>query len=132
MTKATGNFTVGSWEEAPYDQADGAPDLVRANVAFRYSGDLDAEGASTMLMVYAQSAGYVGYERITGRLDGREGSFVVAIDGNFADSVARTGWRIVGGSGTGALQGITGEGGGESAQDGRPFTWWLDYELPAA
>jgi hypothetical protein len=134
MTKATGTFTVGGWDEAPYDEAEGGPKLARAAIVYAYAGDLEAEGRDTILLTYYDdggSASYVGHERVTGRLGERDGSFVVEIDGTYGDGVARGSWRIVEGSGRGELAGITGEGGAEAAQGKEPYTWWLDYDLPA-
>jgi Protein of unknown function (DUF3224) len=134
MTRASGTFTFSSWDEAPYDETGGGAKLTRAAIVFVYAGDLEGEGRNTTLMTYPDdtSATYVGLERIAGTLAGRTGGFVVELTGAFGDGVARSSWRIVAGTGRDGLAGITGEGGGESAQGREPYTWWLDYELPAS
>ena len=47
------------------------------------------------------SATYVGYERVTGTLGGRSGSFVLQGVGTWEGGVAKTTWTVVPGSGTG-------------------------------
>ena len=77
-------------------------------------------------MVYDQAdATYTGYERFTGSLGGRAGSFVLRLDGGFEKGVARTSWTVVEGTGTGDLTGLTGEG-GYVARQGEPE---VAYEL---
>jgi Protein of unknown function (DUF3224) len=51
---------------------------------------------------------YLGLERVTGTLDGRTGSFVVAHEGRHEGGVARTKGRIVADSATGEPAGLSG------------------------
>lgn len=109
---ARGTFTQKSWDEGSFADREGAPKLTLAKVVTVYAGDLDGEGESNAVMVYPapDRATYVGYERIVGRLGGREGSFVVRAEGGWADGAAHTTWTIEPGSGTGELAGVRGEG----------------------
>ena len=92
-SKATGAFTIKSWDEQPYAEVDGAPKLTHARVATTYTGDLEGEGTSALLMVYDQAdASYAGYERVAGSLGGRSGSFVLRSTG-FEEGAARTAGR---------------------------------------
>jgi hypothetical protein len=54
------------------------------------------------------TAGFVGIERITGVVDGREGGLVLQQVGNFAAGAAVATLTVLGGSG--ALDGVTGTG----------------------
>jgi Protein of unknown function (DUF3224) len=124
--KATGTFTIKSWDEQPYAEVDGAPKLTQARVTATYGGDLDGEGTSTLVMAYdGADATYSGYERVVGSLGGRSGSFVLRLAGGFEQGAARTTWTVVEGSGTGELTGLQGEG-GYVAKQGEPE---VAYEL---
>ena len=124
--KATGSFTIKSWDEQPFAEVQGAPKLTQARVTTTYTGDLDGEGTSTLVMAYdGADASYAGYERVVGSLGGRSGSFVLRLAGGFEQGAARTDWTVVEGSGTGELAGLQGEG-GYVARQGEPE---VAYEL---
>jgi hypothetical protein len=124
--KATGSFTIKSWDEQPFAELEGAPKLTQARVTTTYTGDLDGEGTSTLVMAYdGADASYAGYERVVGSLGGRSGSFVLRLAGGFEQGAARTDWTVVEGSGTGELAGLRGEG-GYVAKQGEPE---VAYEL---
>ena len=124
--KATGSFTIKSWDEQPFAEVEGAPKLTQARVTTTYTGDLDGEGTSTLVMAYDRAdASYAGYERVVGSLGGRSGSFVLRLAGGFEQGAARTDWTVVEGSGTGELAGLQGEG-GYVAKQGEPE---VAYEL---
>jgi uncharacterized protein DUF3224 len=78
MQNASGTFSVDSWKEEPYDEAGGAK-LSRASLTKTFQGDLEGTSTAELLVAIAQegSRAYVGIERINGRLNGLEGSFVV-------------------------------------------------------
>ena len=124
--KATGSFTIKSWDEQPFAEVEGAPRLTQARVTTTYAGDLDGEGTSTLVMAYdGADASYAGYERVVGSLGGRSGSFVLRLAGGFEQGAARTDWTVVEGSGTGELAGLQGKG-GYVAKQGEPE---VAYEL---
>jgi hypothetical protein len=124
--KATGSFTIKNWDEQPFAEVEGAPKLTQARVTTTYTGDLDGEGTSTLVMAYdGADASYAGYERVAGSLGGRSGSFVLRLAGGFEQGAARTDWTVVEGSGTGELAGLRGEG-GYVAKQGEPE---VAYEL---
>jgi hypothetical protein len=111
---ATGTFTIKAWDEQPWAELDEAPKLTHARVTTTYTGDLEGEGTSGLLMAYDQAdASYTGYERFVGSLDGRPGSFVLRLGGGFTDGAATTTWTVVEGSGTGDL----------AASGARAATW---------
>jgi hypothetical protein len=78
----------------------------------QFSGDLDGTGKGEMLAVVTEvkgSAGYVAMERVTGRLNGKTGSFVLQHSAMMVDDVPQN-WSVTVllNSGTGQLAGITG------------------------
>jgi hypothetical protein len=75
------------------------------------------------------TAEYTGLQRFTGQIAGRSGTFVMIADGGYDGGEARSGWRVIPGSGTGDLAGLAGSG-VSVAPAGQPGgTYSLDYEL---
>ena len=130
MAEATGKFTVSAWDEDTYAELDGGGKLTRAHVTFGFSGDLEAQGEWDALMCYGNdgTAAFTGYQRTTGTLDGRTGSFVVRGDGTFEAGVATTNWQVVEGSASGELRGLRGHG-SAVAPGGPGGTFTFEYEL---
>jgi hypothetical protein len=130
MERATGTFAVKSWDEDTYQELEEAGKLTKASVAFALEGDLTAEAAWDAVMCYRPdgSAVYTGYQRMTGTLAGRAGSFVMLADGEFVNGEARSRWQVVDGTGTGALTGLSGSG-TSAATATPPGTFTFDYDL---
>jgi Protein of unknown function (DUF3224) len=130
MARATGTFTVKSWDESTYQELEGKAKLNKARVVYDLAGDLEAESTSDTLMCYAEdgTAEYTGLDRVVGRLGGRSGSFVLLGTGGYANGEARISWRVVEGSGTGELAGLRGTGTAVATSE-PPGTFSLDYEL---
>jgi len=76
MKISNARVAIKSWDEKPYDEAQGLPKLTRATVAKAFMGDLEGEGHVEYLMMYRSdgSATFVGLERVVGRIGGRAGS----------------------------------------------------------
>lgn len=77
-----------------------------------FHGDLVAAGTGMMLTAgdpALGSAGYVALETVTGRLHGRRGSLALQQLGHLADGAQTLIYRIVPGSGTDELAGVTGD-----------------------
>jgi predicted transcriptional regulator len=112
MTSYEATFTVENWDEKPYDEIDADRKLTQAAVTMKYAGGIEGTAAVQWLMAYAAdgTATVVGIERITGTIDGREGSVVIQHVGGYSDGAARAELTVVAGSGTGALTGVTGTG----------------------
>lgn len=73
--------------------------------------------------------GYIGHDRIAGTLAGRSGTFVFQHTGLMGpDGVTNTG-TVVPGTGTGELEGISGDGTMLADEQGN-HTLTLEYELP--
>nr|MDT0666349.1 DUF3224 domain-containing protein [Micromonospora sp. DSM 115978] len=82
--RASGTFEIDDWDERPVgDLASGATDAARvdsATVRKTFRGDLAGRSVTGILMARSaveESAAYVGFERVTGTLHGRTGSFVM-------------------------------------------------------
>ena len=94
---AKATFEVKNWDEKTINQVDGRLKITRASVVFAYQGDLAAESAMEYVMAYRDdaSATVVGVERITGRLGGKKGTFVVESRGGYADGTFKGDLTVV-------------------------------------
>ena len=112
-----------------YDEGEGAA-LGRMHIERRFQGDLEGEGTAELLTATAEdgTAVYLALDRISGRLEGREGSFVLHHRGVLSADGAEIDGAIVPGSGTGELEGITGQGAITVDDDGT-HRLTLDYKL---
>ncbi len=130
MARATGTFTVRSWDESTYQELGGDAKLTKATVAFGMEGDITGEASWDSVMCYRPdgTAVYTGFQRVQGELAGVEGSFVLQADGEFAAGEARSRWQVVEGSGTGGLAGLTGSGEAVASAT-PPGSFTLDYDL---
>jgi Protein of unknown function (DUF3224) len=130
MAQAAGTFTVKSWDESTYRELEGNGKLTKAAVGFAFEGDLTAEASWDAVMCYLPdgTAVFTGYQHTSGTLGGREGSFVLRGDGEFANGEARTTWAVVEGSGTGDLAGLTGAGSAVASAT-PPGTFTFEYDL---
>jgi hypothetical protein len=99
-------------------------------VSKTYTGDISGEGQVEYIMMYRSdgSATFLGLERITGRLAGKTGSFVLQRTGVFEGGQAKETYSIIPGSGTGELQGLTGDG-RSAVGHGMEHPFTLSYEL---
>ncbi|GAB3227180.1 DUF3224 domain-containing protein [Glycomyces halotolerans] len=110
LKEATGTFEIESNEEPAYDSADGV-DLTLVSISKTFDGPLKGESSMRMLKAVTSvpgSAGYVGVERFSGSLEGKEGSFVCQHNGIMTRGKPELTVAIVPDSGTGELEGITG------------------------
>ncbi|MGW6916499.1 DUF3224 domain-containing protein [Kitasatospora sp. NPDC054939] len=104
-----GSFDVTSWEPQETDERAGAT-LGRVLLAKTFRGALAGSSTVQMLSVMdaaGEPAAYVAVEHFTGELDGRKGSFVLqhSAPGSHGE---RLSVRVVPGTGTGELAGLTG------------------------
>lgn len=130
ITRATGSFDIDIWEDALYDEAEGAK-LGRVLVGKTYHGDLEGKSTTNLLTAMAErgSAGYVGLERVSGTLQNRQGTFVLqhhAIADR--DQQGPAGATVVPDSGTGELRGLRGEIRITIEPDGQ-HRWRFEYEF---
>lgn len=127
---ANARFNIANWDEKPYSEAAGSPKLTRASVSKKFTGDLEGEGHVEYLMMYRSdgTATFVGLERITGRLGGKAGSFVLQRTGVFEGGQAKESYVVIPGSGTGDLAGLSGSG-TSSVGHGNDLPFALQFEL---
>jgi Protein of unknown function (DUF3224) len=130
MRHARGTFEVKLAPLAGGEAVDGVS-LGRMSLDKQFKGGLEGRGQGEMqtaLTAVQGSAGYVAIERFTGKLDGREGSFVLQHSGLMNRGAPSLVVTIVPDSGTGQLVGLAGTmvieiTGGEHRYD-------VEYSLP--
>lgn len=126
--RATGTFDVTL---TPLE-SDAAP-VARMALDKRFHGALQAASRGEMLSIGTEvknSAAYVAIERVTGTLDGREGSFALQHTGVMDRGEGSLTIAVVPDSGTGALAGLTGRM--EIIVERGAHSYVFEYELPAA
>jgi hypothetical protein len=121
--RANAVITVGKYEPAAYDSPTDGPTLTRIHVEESFSGDIEGDGVVEFLQAGRAdgSASFVGIERVTGKVAGRQGTFLLQDAGTVEGNIVSGDWFVVAGSGTGELDGLRGTGGfranlGEGAQ----------------
>jgi hypothetical protein len=127
---ATARFAIKNWDERPYSEGQDLPKLTRASVTKTFTGDIEGEGQVEYLMMYRSdgSATFVGLERISGRIGGKSGTFVLQRLGVFEDGQAKESYSVVPGSATGELRGLRGAG-SSAVGHGTEHPFTLDYDL---
>lgn len=108
----TGPFDVKITPQKPDTQIARAANLGRLTIDKRYHGDLEAIAKGEMLATQTEvkgSAGYVALERVTGKLKGRSGSFVLQHNGTMNRGTAELAVTVVPDSGAGELRGLSGK-----------------------
>ena len=130
MPSTRGELEVASWDEETYFESEVGTKLTRATVTQNVTGDITGTARADWLMHYLAdgTARYVGLQRIEGEIGGQRGSFVVETTGEFDGAVAQGPLRVVDGSGTGAFEGIHGDGKFQSPK-GTKARFELDYIL---
>ncbi len=127
---ANARFAIKAWDEKPYSEGENLPKMTKAAVTKTFTGDIDGEGHVEYLMMYRGdgTATFVGLERITARIGGKAGTFVLQRTGVFEGGQAKESYSIVPGSATGELAGLRGDGvSGVGHGMEHPFT--LNYEF---
>ena len=107
--RATGTFDVKIAPLSPYNQDDKS--LGRFSIDKQFRGDLEASSKGEMLSAGSPSTsgGYVAIEKVTGKLNGRSGSFVLQHSATMEDGKPHLNIIVVPGSGSGELTGIAGK-----------------------
>jgi len=96
-----------------------------------FYGELSAVSKGEMLNVLTPiqgSAGYVAIEQVTGKLSGKEGSFVLQHFGTMNNQKSNLIIKVVPDSGTGELRGISGEM--NIRIENKQHYYDFDYEIP--
>jgi hypothetical protein len=122
-TRANAVITVHRYEPAAYDEPAEGPALTRIHVQESFSGDISGDGVAEFLQAARVngSASFVGIERVTGTVGGRQGTFLLQDAGTVEGNIVSGEWFVIPGSGTAGLAGLRGIGGfranlGEGAQ----------------
>jgi hypothetical protein len=113
-TRAKAKITVQRSEANPYDQTAG-PALIEIRLSEVFTGDIEGESPVRGLQVLHadHSASLVSVQRFSGKLGGRQGTFVLQGQEMVENGKIKATWFVVPGSGTGSLSGLPGEGGFE-------------------
>lgn len=130
MKHATGTFdvTITPVQAGP-EAVQGAPGRMLLSKTF--TGGIEATGAGEMLGIMGpeQSGAYVALERVTGRVDGKSGSFALVHRGVMDRGEQALSITIVPGSGTADLAGIAGVF--NLIIEGGVHRYDLEYSLPS-
>jgi len=109
--RATGSFDVKVTTQKPDTQVARAANLSRLTIDKRFHGDLEGISKGEMLALQTDvqgSAGYVALERVTGKLKGRSGSFVLQHSATMQRGEQQAHISVVPDSATGELRGLAG------------------------
>ena len=107
---AKGGFDVKLAPQSTIDPAN--KNMARMSIDKQFHGDLEATSKGEMLSAATSvknSAGYVAMEQVTGTLQGRSGSFVLQHNATMNRGTPQLSITVVPDSGTGELEGITGQ-----------------------
>ncbi|WP_414830381.1 DUF3224 domain-containing protein [Alteromonas sp. H39] len=107
----TGTFTVELNPQQDAMKGKDGIELNRLAISKTYHGDLDATSTGEMLSAVTPvkgSAGYVALEQVSGKLDGKTGTFVLQHYGVMDNGGQTLQIQVVPDSGTGELEGLTG------------------------
>jgi hypothetical protein len=126
-TRAKAKITVQNSEAKLYDETAG-PALMEIRLSETFTGDIDGESPVRALQVLRDdhSASLVSVQRFSGKLGGRQGTFVLQGQETVENGKIKATWFVVPGSGTGGLSGLRGEGGFEG-DFGKGSDGTLDY-----
>ena len=106
--RASGTFEV---KLAALPDANADPALGRMSIHKQFHGDLEGESKGQMLTAMSGvqgSAGYVAIEKVTGKLQGRAGSFALQHSGTMTRGAPELTVTVVPDSGTERLTGLAG------------------------
>lgn len=132
VTHAKGTFEVKVTPQTPDGKFEDAT-MGRMTIDKQFHGDLEGTSKGQMLSAMTEvkgSAGYVAMERVTGTLQGRNGSFVLQHSATMNRGVPQLSVTVVPDSGTGQLVGLIGKM--EIIIDAGKHFYDFEYTLPAA
>lgn len=131
--RATGSFDVKVTPQKPDTQVARAANLSRLTIDKRFHGDLEGISKGEMLALQTEvkgSAGYVALERVTGKLKGRSGSFVLQHSATMTRGEPETQISVVPDSATGELRGLSGRMSISVGADGA-HTYEFEFKIDA-
>lgn len=127
---AGGSFEIKMVRQ-PITEEEAKTISVRMTSDKQFHGDLEGASTGEMLGVYTavkDSAGYVALERVSGKLKGRTGTFILQHSSTMARGTQQQSIMVVPDSGTDQLAGLTGSM-IIKISDGKHF-YEFDYRLP--
>jgi hypothetical protein len=130
-SRAQGAFDVGVGAPVPLDSSDPAS-LATMSLDKTFHGPLAATARGTMLTGSTEANGsrvYVALDRVTGTLDGRRGSFLLAHYGTMSPEGFQLSVTVVPASGTDELKGLAGTLAITVAE--KKHSYDFEYTLPA-
>jgi Protein of unknown function (DUF3224) len=129
MVTCKSAFQITRWDEVENSQWEGGK-LTRTLATKEFTGELEGNAVLEAIMLRLEGdqhvMSYVGVERITCTLGGREGTFILTHNAEATNGARQATWKILPGSGTGGLAGIDG-----SATITPDHDFILTYELDA-
>jgi hypothetical protein len=131
-TRASGTFEV-KLAPVPLANPDAGSLLARMTIDKQFAGDLIAHSKGEMLSAGTPekgSAGYVAIERVTGKLQGLNGSFVLQHSATMNRGVPDLSIAVVPDSGEGDLAGLSGRM-SIQIESGKHF-YTFEYTVPEA
>lgn len=130
LERAKGQFVVEGNVEEIFGDISGAARIARISQTCVYTGALEAESIAeyTAVLPREGDGGFQGFQRISGKLGEREGTFVVGVTGEYHRGQPRGRWTIVPKSGSGDFQHMRGDGEFELAS-GKPGSYRLEFDL---
>jgi hypothetical protein len=132
-TVVSGEFDVKLNPQKPDNPEAESAGLGRMSLDKQFHGALEASSKGEMISVMSEVKGsgvYVAIEKVTGKLDGRSGSFVLHHRGTMTRGVPQLSVFVAPDSGTGELAGLTGEMAIKIA-DGKHF-YEFEYSINSA
>jgi hypothetical protein len=139
MTTWETKLEIKSWDEQPYRELPDGSKYARADVVLAGTdpdggGPIELTEASFEALLYYRADGtgtYFTLMTLTGTVDGREGSLVLAGEGSYDGSSARSESQVV--DATGELVGLTGTATSVSTHADYPYMpLTLTYDVGAA
>ena len=126
--RVSGGFDVKVAPLEPYNGDDKL--LGRFSIDKQFHGALDATSKGEMLSAGSPpgDGGYVAIEKVTGKLDGRSGSFVLQHNATMEHGKPNLNIIVAPGSGTGELSGIAGKM--DITIEHGKHSYIFDYTLP--
>jgi hypothetical protein len=130
LERAKGQFKIEGNVEDIFGGISGAARIARISQTCVFTGELEGESIAeyTAVLPREGEGSFQGFQRISGKLGEREGSFVVGVTGAYHHGQPRGRWTIVPKSGSGDFLHIRGEGEFELPA-GKPATYRLEFDV---
>lgn len=126
---AHGTYTYTKWDEKVVSEVEGGPKVAHAEVVFVYNGLITGEGRARFLLQYLPdgTGTFIGYEQVTGSVDGKAGSFVLSHNGTYDSNGISLTFEVLAGTGTGELSGLAATGSAAAAGGEKDVPYTLTF-----